>query len=372
MRNKWTLEKLQEEANKYSTRSEFRENSKGAYLKANKLKITDKLFENHSNNGYKIEFWTDEKIICEIKKCKNRKEFWDNNKLFNAAYRHNININSMFDNDTDGYSKKPNGYWTNEKLQEDVNKYKSRNIFYLKNPSAYKIACDLNILDDLFKNCPNKGYSKKCNWIHNNYVIYSYEIKKHNIVYIGLTNNIIRRDKEHLFGDDSLITFCNFNNIKLPKYKILEQNLSSNDAKNKELDWINFYKINEWKLLNIAKGGSLGGFPKKWNYKKLQTLANKYKSRKDFKINNLKAYNVAYKLKIMDKIFENHPNKGYSNKQQKLGYWTYNKLQEIANSCKYRIDFENISGASNAARRLNIYNKLFENHPNKGYKKRKL
>lgn len=104
----------------------------------------------------------------------------------------------------------------------------------------------------------------------------------------------------------------------------------------------------------------------------MQALANKYKSRKDFKINNLKAYNVAYKLKVMDKLFENHTNKGYSNKQQKLGYWTYNKLQEIANSCKYRIDFEKISGASNAARRLNIYNKLFENHPNKGYKKRKL
>lgn len=33
MRNKWTLEKLQEEANKYSTRGEFKENSKGKELK---------------------------------------------------------------------------------------------------------------------------------------------------------------------------------------------------------------------------------------------------------------------------------------------------------------------------------------------------
>lgn len=49
----WTKETLQEEANKYLTRSEFSIKNKGAYHIASNKKIIDELFQNHINNGFK-------------------------------------------------------------------------------------------------------------------------------------------------------------------------------------------------------------------------------------------------------------------------------------------------------------------------------
>lgn len=49
---KWTIEKLQEEANKYNTRTEFYKKSSSAYSIATQRKLIDKLFKNHNNLGY--------------------------------------------------------------------------------------------------------------------------------------------------------------------------------------------------------------------------------------------------------------------------------------------------------------------------------
>ena len=50
-----------------------------------------------------------------------------------------------------------------------------------------------------------------------------------------------------------------------------------------------------------------------WTKEKLQEEANKSKSRKDFRDNNRKAYNMAKEYKIMNDLFKNHPNQGYQN-----------------------------------------------------------
>ena len=48
----WTLDTLQNEADKYSTRSEFRKKSKKAYSAALKSKMINIIFKNHKNQGY--------------------------------------------------------------------------------------------------------------------------------------------------------------------------------------------------------------------------------------------------------------------------------------------------------------------------------
>lgn len=369
MKLKWTLEKLQEEANKYETRSEFRENSKGAYLKANKLKITDKLFENHSNNGYSTKrfkngYWTNEKIQEEINKCKNRTDFWNNVPLYKAASKRNIIDISFKNKDNNGYSKKPNGYWTIEKLQEEIDKYKSRSELRLNNITVYNISYKKKLIDELFKNHPNQGYSN--NYLNKNiYTIYVYELPNFNKCYVGLTNNIKRRDIEHIFNHkDRLNLFLKDNNISLPQYKILEIGLNPINAKKQEQYWINLYKQNNWELFNIAKGGSLGGKSFKWTKEKLLNEVKKYNTRSEFSKNG-GAYNAAIHLKILDELFENHPNNGYTTKQKICGYWTKEKLQNIANTCN-RLEFRKKLDAYNAAIRLNILDELFENHINNG------
>ena len=255
-------ETLKKEAEKYKTRQNFKKNSKAAYSAAINRNLIDELFKNHLNKGY-VE-----------------------------------NI-------------KPRYYWTYDKLQEEVNKYKTRGEFQ-KNSSAYKIAYKKKLLDDLFKNHVNNGYQNIEEWKENSYVIYSYELTEYKKVYVGLTNNIDRRDKEHLFNEKSLLyNFLKEKNIPYPEYKILEKDLKSIDAQKQEKYWVEYYKNLGWTMFNSAKPGSLGAGFLKWTIKALQKEADKYISRIEFRKNN-SAYITAKKRKILDELFKNRSNQGYT------------------------------------------------------------
>ncbi len=51
--------------------------------------------------------------------------------------------------------------WTENMLQVEADKYKSRREFQAHNIFAYIVAVKKNLIDDLFKNHPNKGYIGK-------------------------------------------------------------------------------------------------------------------------------------------------------------------------------------------------------------------
>lgn len=96
-----------------------------------------------------------------------------------------------------------------------------------------------------------------------NYCIYVYEFKT-NEVYVGLTNNVLRRDNEHRYDtNDNLYKICVNNNIEIPDYKILEDNLNMYEAQTKEANWIKYYFELGYIILNKAKCGlfigSVGG-----------------------------------------------------------------------------------------------------------------
>ena len=58
-----------------------------------------------------------------------------------------------------------------------------------------------------------------------------------------------------------------------------------------------------------------------------------------FNKNNAYAYTKALKMNILDELFKNHQNNGYSNKQKVSGYWTENQLQKEVNKYKTRNEF---------------------------------
>ncbi|MCK9415214.1 hypothetical protein M0Q97_00985 [Candidatus Dojkabacteria bacterium] len=256
--------------------------------------------------------------------------------------------------------------WTYDKLQEEANKYNTRGDF--SHNLAYSSAYRMNLIDKLFENHINSGYSYN-KWQQYTYVIYVYEFKDYNKAYVGLTNDIIRRDRDHFFNkNENLIKFCIDKKIPLPNYKILDENLISVDAQTREIYWLDFYKNDGWDMFNIAKAGSLGGGNIKWTLKKLKNEVVKYKTRGDFQIKNTPAYKSAYKRKLLDKLFKNHPNDGYNLNIKKNGYWTKNKLQEEVNKYINRTEFrKNNNGAYDAAIKKDILDELFKNHPNGGY-----
>ena len=317
----WTKERLQDDANKYKTRGDFWNNSSAASIASSK-KLMDDLFKNHSNQGFSIK-------------------------------------------------RKKDEYWTINLLQIEADKYETRIDFKNNNYPAYISACHKKLIDDLFKDHINNGYLDKEEWKENSYIIYAYELPEYKKVYVGLTNNVDRRDKEHLFSErEKLYNFLKKNDIPYPKYKILQKDLKSSDAQKQERIWVDQYKTDGWSMFNVIKPGSLGGSIKIWSNKKLQEEANKYKTRGEFCKNNNSAYVTASFKKIMDELFKNHINKGYTDKQKNSGlkYWTIEKLQKIVDKYESRDEFrKNDLKIWNIVHYRNLMDELFKNHSNQGY-----
>jgi len=158
------------------------------------------------------------------------------------------------------------------------------------------------------------------------------------------------------------INFVKKNNISLPQYKILEKDLNLSNVRQQENYWITFYKNNGWIMFNIAKYGSLGGSAKIWNKKKLQNEVNKYETRYDFQKFSNGAYQAAVSKKILDELFKNHPNNGYT------AFWQLDRLQKEVDKYKTRKEFrEKNLTAYKLASRKKILDELFNNHINQGY-----
>ena len=96
-------------------------------------------------NGY----WTKEKCQEEALKSNTKKEFMKNSvSAYNAAKK-----NGWLDEISQHFIelRKPNGYWTKEKCQEEALKYKTKIEFRTKNISAYDISYRNGWLDDICK-----------------------------------------------------------------------------------------------------------------------------------------------------------------------------------------------------------------------------
>lgn len=172
MKNKkWDFQKLQKEALKYKTRSEFSKLSSSAYVIARKSGILDIIcshMPNHvsmlgkNNPSFK---WTDEDIKKEALKYKTKKEFRKNaygayqaaakRGFFEEACKH------MLDGLKRGESH-PCFKWTEEKIQLEASKYKTRFQFQ-KNSPAYKAAVKRNILDKVCAHMPKQADRSKEN-----------------------------------------------------------------------------------------------------------------------------------------------------------------------------------------------------------------
>ena len=101
---------------------------------------------------------TKEKCRILAQRCKTRGEM---EKRYPAAYRRACVeswVEEIFGNHINGGRKnKPAGYWTESRLQLEVNRYETHKDFNKANPSAYRIASAKGLLNTLFKNHKNQG-----------------------------------------------------------------------------------------------------------------------------------------------------------------------------------------------------------------------
>lgn len=200
-------------------------------------------------------------------------------------------------------SQKPRK-WPDEKRWAAALQCKTRSEYREKFVGAYTYDKEHNLLDRYthFEKPIAEGRDPNAE----DYVIYVYRDEEHKVVYVGLTyeGRKAQRHKEHVCGrkeDDGSITFDvaakYWQGIgkPLPQPRYVMDELHIDDVGYFEDWYIKQYEKAGWTVLNIAKGGSLGGAKVKWNtYEAVKAKAMEYETRSQFCHGCSQAANKAY------------------------------------------------------------------------------
>lgn len=173
-------------------------------------------------------------------------------------------------------------------------------------------------------------WKKPSNKGHNNYVIYCYKDEENKTIYVGLTNNVKKRNYEHRCSGSVCKYFAN---RTIPKPEILLDNLSANEAKIQEGKFVHLFKETGWKILNKAKTGehssSLGGNSEKLTYDVCFELSKKYDTKTEFQKGDISAYRKALDMGWLKGWFTDVDRKK----------WTREKCYEEARKYRTRSEF---------------------------------
>lgn len=254
-----------------------------------------------------------------------------------------------------GQVVKPFGYWNSyDNCLEEAKKYRNKFQLQKKSFGCYQSMKRNGWLDDISKQVFDDSilymdYEEKIN------LIYVYEFQEFNVFYVGRTNNIKRRDKQHRNGYnhtngsktfDNVYKFANANWIDVPVPKILEEGLNALESQEREDYWKNKYIENGWTALNKAKTGvgkSSLGATMKWTYDACKEEAKKYSCKHEMKQKCVGAYNACVKNKWINDFFVD--------KKKADNYWNnLDNVLEAAKQCRGAKDMlKRIGGAYNAA-----------------------
>lgn len=315
---------------------------------------------NHKNTDSRIE-----RLIALYKTCKNRTEF--RQKHPKEAY---VIRRLSLESRVYGPSRNTKGYWSNfDHCLKAALSTKTRKEFELAYPGALKQARINDWMDELFKNHKNQGYTHAINTPHklndaqilsitmryqtkkafcldhpslyshimkyrsNKYDFfkhmkplgnkakrYVYKIELDNTIYIGLSCEPHRRFRQHkLRGPVKDLIKAG------ARLEILSFLLSNFEAVEMESRLIKEYTEANYKVLNSHPAGSLGAPHTLISNDQLYEAAKMCETRGDMSRRFQSYYRLAYSRGILDTLFKDHPNEGYSDQIK----WDYEKILEV-------------------------------------------
>ena len=291
-KRKWTYESCREVAKGYKTRTAFQRGNPGAYVFARKKGLLEK-FD-----------WFDE-------------------------------------------IKKPNGYWTRERCEEESRKYQSKKEFVKGCSAAHHAAVVNGWLDD-FKWLADKRFDIIKGKVDS---VYVYIFEETKTAYVGRT--LIRRqkkrDKEHIFNieADNVARYAKKIHVPVPPMKIIETNLTLEEGQDREDYWRKWYEQQGYTMLNrIATGlkdySWFAVLKREWDKETCLKEAQKYKTRGDFCKGCFGAYNKSLNEGWIDEFTWLR-----SRQTRPVGYWdNYEHCYEEAKKYKNRRAF--MKGCSGA------------------------
>lgn len=247
--NYWIKEKCAVEALKYNSKVEFQRHSKGAYLSAYRHKWIDNICYHMCRPTNHNKIWYKENCKKEALKYNTRQEFEKGSRGAYKAANKNHWLNEICKHMIS--NKKPYHYWTKELVLNEALKYKTKEDFHKKSKAAYvaaskndwinEVCCHMEICGNILLRC-----------------IYVYEFSD-NYVYIGLTCNDNRRQKEHLIRFKSPVSKHIIETGIKPKHKILSDGYIDVDAAQQlEKELYNKYASDGWNMLNSNRTGGIG------------------------------------------------------------------------------------------------------------------
>lgn len=288
----WTVERALAEPRKGETISEFNRRAPGAYSVIRKHNLLEKC-----NLIRKIRpDWTTKTAIIESKKYTTLTEF---RKCAPTAYEF-LSRHKLINKCRCKRIYKQKGYYTKEKCFELAHGCTTRSEIEKRYPRAYTIICRYNWFPEMTWLEPPKN-------LHvDGYYIYSYKFPDE-CIYFGTTIDPKRRHREHATGKtngknsrSAVYEHHVKTGLPIPEMEILLENLSANDAVDKENEYVKNARaeLGPAKVLNKAKPGSLGGCYRKWNESSIHHLIRSkgYETMIDFRNGSPGAYAAAYRL----------------------------------------------------------------------------
>ena len=384
----WTKERVANEAKKYNSRNQFRQNAYGAFKAAEKYGLLDSLFMPSNKVVHIAGYWTDERVIEEGKKYQTKGDFkshsasaykiacqkglissmtWfvngrnkkrGTNKVHKYTKQDVIAIIEQFNCVTTQDLKKANeyaykkarennwlkdfgliekkhedGFWTEERVWDVAKQYTNKADFNKHESVAYKWASRYGLLNKMsWMKSPT--YEERRN--RHDSEIYAFVDKEKMVVYVGLSIDANKRKKDH--KKDSKSAVKRFYGRNVPEAITLKTQLTIEESTYWEDYYKNKFRSEGYTLLNVAPTGlgtgSIGGIPK-WSSKEdVFEESRKYHSRSEFKRMSGGAYNHANANGWLDEM-------SWLTTPPKTIKWTREKVFEESHKYQYKGEFCN-------------------------------
>ena len=290
---KWDVEEVKKLIGNYKTLSDFRNENPKIYKQIKNRKMTQELL-GHLQRGGSLEKWDIENVKNIISNYKNLIDFRrDHEHIYNQIKGRGRKLNDELlghlEKNADIYIPK----YTEDDLRKLAEPFKNKRDFEKKYPTQSRLARKNGWLEKL------KDWESLGNLVKRMVYVYEFRDKKGNplAVYVGLTNDEGRRNKEHTTDWVSrsgklspVYKYIVANKIKPTKKIVSNGYIPYKDAIDMECYYQNdFYKKDKredgslvWQPLHSQKCGGLGGNMTKWTEEKIRKEAQQYNSISDF------------------------------------------------------------------------------------------
>lgn len=341
----WTDDKIIEESKKYKSKTEFKTNAPTAYKKANEKKLMKGMTwlktDRHKKRVPRKEHKYTKDVILSIVEQYHCVTITDLRILNEYAYNQ-AKKNGWLEDLGLIRPKHENGFWTKKEVFKIAEKYPNKTDFQKKEPTAYKWACEYNILDKFIWMKPHCYDERKD---EHGSTVYAYIDEGNKVAYIGLTIDSNSRKRSHKYASNSAVRKYFGKNI--PEPLILKSGLTVLESQYYEDYYKKEYANEGYLLLNVAPTGmnigSTGGIVKWTSKEKVFEESKKYHSRSEFQRKAGGAYNHAKHNKWLDEMTWLTP-------PERNIKWTHDAVIEESRKYEYKCDFRKFaSGAHQAA-----------------------